>query len=122
MCFKKLFIRLFFINTYVYSLFVCSGSGSGGSSGGGDGDGAAGRTTIPDMLVWLMGRDRPIEIQLGAARCITYLHRSDAIEANDSRLVFRTLPCLVRLCQKEHEISHRFENYSFIEKKIRIDN
>lgn len=54
-----------------------------------------------------MGRDRPIEIQLAAARCITNLHRSDAIEASDSRLVFRTLPCLVRLCQKEHTISHR---------------
>lgn len=54
-----------------------------------------------------MGRDRPIEIQLAAARCITYLHRSDAIEASDSRLVFRTLPCLVRLCQKEHSISDR---------------
>lgn len=54
-----------------------------------------------------MGRERPIEVQLAAARCITNLYRSDAIEASDSRLVFRTLPCLVRLCQKEHEITHR---------------
>ncbi|GLV43849.1 hypothetical protein CBL_11571 [Carabus blaptoides fortunei] len=63
--------------------------------------------SVPDLLVWLMSRDRPIEMQLAAARCVTYLHRSEAIEASDSRVVYRTLPCLVRLCQREHAICHR---------------
>lgn len=54
---------------------------------------------IPTLLARLMSRDKPIDMQLEAARCLTNLHRAGAIPAHDSVVTFRTLPCLVRLCQ-----------------------
>lgn len=54
---------------------------------------------IPNCLATLISRDRPIEMQLEAARCLTNLHRAGAIPAFDPIITYRTLPCLVRLCQ-----------------------
>jgi hypothetical protein len=51
---------------------------------------------VPDLLVGLMARDKPSEMQMGAARCITYMHRAGAISAEDPKILYRTLPCLVR--------------------------
>lgn len=38
------------------------------------------------------------DVQLDAARCLTYLHRTGCIRSLDDRIVYRTLPCLARLC------------------------
>jgi len=46
-------------------------------------------------------------MQLAAARCLTYLHRAGALSAEDPKILFRTLPCLVRLCHKEHDTGIR---------------
>lgn len=46
----------------------------------------------------LLSRARLIETQLVASRCLTYIHRSGSLESTDSRIIFKTLPCLVRLC------------------------
>lgn len=54
-----------------------------------------------------MSRERPLEMQLAAARCLTHLQRAGAISSSDSRIVYRTLPCLVRLCQREQPPSQR---------------
>lgn len=54
---------------------------------------------VSSILATLIGRDRPIEMQLEAARCLTNLHRAGAISSNDPIITYRTLPCLVRLCQ-----------------------
>lgn len=54
---------------------------------------------IPNYLATLISRDRPIEMQLEAARCLTNLHRAGAIPPYDPIITYRTLPCLVRLCQ-----------------------
>ncbi|KAJ8915764.1 hypothetical protein NQ315_004576 [Exocentrus adspersus] len=62
---------------------------------------------IPNFLATLISRDRPIEMQLEAARCLTNLHRAGAIQAYDPIITYRTLPCLVRLCQVEHLETHR---------------
>lgn len=62
---------------------------------------------IPDYLEILISRDRPIDMQLGAARCLTNLYRAGAISAYDPIITYRTLPCLVRLCQIEHQETHR---------------
>lgn len=51
------------------------------------------------IIVFLVSRDKPVEMQLEAARCLTNLHRAGAVQANDPIIAFRTLPCLVRLCQ-----------------------
>ncbi|KAJ8948854.1 hypothetical protein NQ318_013507 [Aromia moschata] len=62
---------------------------------------------IPNYLATLISRDRPIEMQLEAARCLTNLHRAGAIPSYDPIITYRTLPCLVRLCQVEHSEAHR---------------
>ena len=60
-----------------------------------------GGKSVTDHLVILMARDRPVAMQLAAARCLTYLHRAGAISADDGKILYKTLPCLVRMCRKE---------------------
>lgn len=60
-----------------------------------------GGKSVTDHLVTLMARDRPVAMQLAAARCLTYLHRAGAISADDGKILYKTLPCLVRMCRKE---------------------
>ncbi|XP_031347310.1 armadillo repeat-containing protein 8-like isoform X3 [Photinus pyralis] len=64
-------------------------------------------TKVITILARLLSRDKPIDMQLEAARCLTNLHRAGAIMAYDAVITFRTLPCLVRLCQIEHSTPHR---------------
>lgn len=62
---------------------------------------------ITEYLAGMVSREKPTEMQLEAARCLTNLHRANAISANDPIITYKTLPCLVRLCQFEHSESHR---------------
>lgn len=57
--------------------------------------------SVPDILVSLMSRDRTTEMQLASAKCMTYMFRSGALQADDSRIVYKALPTLVRMCQKD---------------------
>lgn len=66
-----------------------------------------GDTTIPLLLVNLVSRDKPVEMQLGAAKCMTNIYRSGAIPANLPIITFKALPCLVRICQPENSEAHR---------------
>lgn len=59
--------------------------------------------TVPDILTSFTSRARPIDTQLTAARCLTYLHRSGSLEAGDPRIEYKALPCLVRLCTPEFD-------------------
>jgi hypothetical protein len=62
---------------------------------------------VPHYLASLIGRDRPVEMQLEAAKCLTNLHRAGAIHSQEPIIIYRTLPCLVRLCLIEHPEPHR---------------
>ncbi|XP_044767102.1 armadillo repeat-containing protein 8-like [Coccinella septempunctata] len=64
-------------------------------------------SNIPKLLSTLICRYRPIEMQLEAARCLTNLHRAGAIPANDPIITYRTLSCLVQLCQIDNLELHR---------------
>ncbi|PSN52717.1 Armadillo repeat-containing protein 8 [Blattella germanica] len=66
-----------------------------------------GGKSVPDLLVGLMARDKPSEMQMAAARCITYMHRAGAVSAEDPKILYRTLPCLVRLCKKDRPCEER---------------
>lgn len=66
-----------------------------------------GGKSVPDLLVGLMARDKPSEMQMAAARCITYMHRAGAVSAEDPKILYRTLPCLVRLCKKDQPCEER---------------
>jgi hypothetical protein len=63
--------------------------------------------TIPDILVSMMSQEKTNEMQLTAAKCMTYLHRSGALTSEDKRVVYKTLPTLVRMCKKDKEPSLR---------------
>ncbi|XP_072253660.1 armadillo repeat-containing protein 8 isoform X1 [Leuresthes tenuis] len=64
---------------------------------------------LTQVFVKMMQRDQPIEMQLTAAKCLTYMCRAGAIKTDDSCVVLKTLPCLVRMCSKEHLLEERVE-------------
>ncbi|XP_028249634.1 armadillo repeat-containing protein 8 isoform X2 [Parambassis ranga] len=64
---------------------------------------------LSQVFVKMMQRDQPIEMQLTAAKCLTYMCRAGAIRTDDNCIVLKTLPCLVRMCSKEHLLEERVE-------------
>ncbi|XP_038154410.1 armadillo repeat-containing protein 8 [Cyprinodon tularosa] len=64
---------------------------------------------LPQVFVRMMQRDQPVEMQLTAAKCLTYMCRAGAIRTDDGCIVLKTLPCLVRMCSKEHLLEERVE-------------
>ncbi|CAL1582590.1 unnamed protein product [Knipowitschia caucasica] len=64
---------------------------------------------LSQVFVKMMQRDRPIEMQLTSAKCLTYMCRAGAIRTDDSCIILKTLPCLVRMCSKEHLLEERVE-------------
>ncbi|KAH0560351.1 armadillo repeat-containing protein 8-like [Cotesia glomerata] len=73
-----------------------------------DEEGAGGQNKqLPALLGQLIGRERSSLIQLEAARCVAYMHRAGALSATDPRVVYRALPCLVRLCHRDRSPRER---------------
>ncbi|XP_064105216.1 armadillo repeat-containing protein 8-like isoform X2 [Macrobrachium nipponense] len=68
-----------------------------------------GGKAVPDLLVGLMARDRPRELQLAAATSLTFLHRAGALSADDPKIIFKTLQCLVRMCRRDRDVWERVE-------------
>nr|XP_033800071.1 armadillo repeat-containing protein 8 isoform X5 [Geotrypetes seraphini] len=64
---------------------------------------------LPQIFVKMLQRDKPIEMQLTAAKCLTYMCRAGAIRTDDNCIVLKTLPCLVRMCSKERLLEERVE-------------
>ncbi|XP_018587781.1 armadillo repeat-containing protein 8 isoform X2 [Scleropages formosus] len=64
---------------------------------------------LTQVFVKMMQRDRPIEMQLTAAKCLTYMCRAGAIRTDDTCIIMKTLPCLVRMCSKERLLEERVE-------------
>lgn len=62
-----------------------------------------GQSTIPEVLTRMMAQDLQVQMQLFAAKCMTYLYRSGAICPEDKRIVYKTLPTLIRICKNEKE-------------------
>lgn len=65
------------------------------------------KRSVTNILGELMGRDKNSLIQLEAARCIAYMYRSQALSASDPRVVYKALPCLIRLCHKDRPAKER---------------
>ncbi|XP_031661674.1 armadillo repeat-containing protein 8 [Oncorhynchus kisutch] len=64
---------------------------------------------LSQVFVRMLQRDLPIEMQLTAAKCLTYMCRAGAIRTDDRCIVLKTLPCLVRMCSKERLLDERVE-------------
>lgn len=56
-----------------------------------------GGKSIPELVVVLTGRSRATDIQLAAAKVLANLQRAGAIPANDTKILYRALPCLVNI-------------------------
>uniref|UniRef100_A0A8C1ABG5 Armadillo repeat-containing protein 8 n=1 Tax=Cyprinus carpio carpio TaxID=630221 RepID=A0A8C1ABG5_CYPCA len=64
---------------------------------------------LSQVFARMMQRDKPIEMQLTAAKCLTYMCRAGAIRTDDNCIILKTLPCLVRMCSKERLLEERVE-------------
>jgi len=80
-----------------------------------------GDKAIPDLLANLMGRDKSSKMQLGVAKCLTYLHRAGALPAADPKICMKTLSCLVRMCGREHDSDTRIVAAETLAYLIEVD-
>uniref|UniRef100_UPI00358F2714 armadillo repeat-containing protein 8-like isoform X1 n=1 Tax=Myxine glutinosa TaxID=7769 RepID=UPI00358F2714 len=76
---------------------------------------------LPQVFVRMMRRDEPIEMQLTAAKCLTYMCRAGALRTDDVVIVLKTLPCLVRMCSKERLLEERVEGAETLAYLIEMD-
>lgn len=76
---------------------------------------------LPDVLITLLSRDKPSRMQLQVATCFTYLHRANALISTDEKVCMKTLPCLVRMCSKDHDIETRVAAAETLSYLIEID-
>ena len=60
-----------------------------------------------DLVVSLMSRNQKIEMQLHAARCVTFLYRCGQLSESDPRVLYKALPTVVRLTQKQECVETR---------------
>lgn len=59
--------------------------------------------TVPDILTQMMSQECTPVMQLSAAKCMAYLYRAGAICPEDKRIVYKTLPTLVRSCKPDRD-------------------
>ncbi|KAF1418051.1 Armadillo repeat-containing protein 8, partial [Spheniscus humboldti] len=76
---------------------------------------------LPQIFVKMLQRDKPIEMQVTSAKCLTSMCRAGAIRTDDSCIVLKTLPCLVRMCSKERLLEERVEGAETLAYLIETD-
>ncbi|XP_075573219.1 armadillo repeat-containing protein 8 isoform X5 [Pelecanus crispus] len=76
---------------------------------------------LPQIFVKMLQRDKPIEMQLTSAKCLTSMCRAGAIRTDDSCIILKTLPCLVRMCSKERLLEERVEGAETLAYLIETD-
>ncbi|XP_062438634.1 armadillo repeat-containing protein 8 isoform X5 [Rhea pennata] len=76
---------------------------------------------LPQIFVKMLQRDKPVEMQLTSAKCLTSMCRAGAIRTDDSCIVLKTLPCLVRMCSKERLLEERVEGAETLAYLIETD-
>lgn len=65
--------------------------------------------SIPSLLVKLLARDKTSEMQMAAARCLTYLCRGRALQPSSNIIMYKTLPTLIRMCKKDRTLEENVE-------------
>uniref|UniRef100_A0A8C8SAF2 Armadillo repeat-containing protein 8 n=1 Tax=Pelusios castaneus TaxID=367368 RepID=A0A8C8SAF2_9SAUR len=76
---------------------------------------------LPQIFVKMLQRDKPIEMQLTSAKCLTYMCRAGAIRTDDNCIILKTLPSLVRMCSKERLLEERVEGAETLAYLIETD-
>lgn len=65
---------------------------------------------LVQIFTKLLSRDRPDEIQLGAAKCLTNMHRAGAVSAAEHHsLLIKVLATVVRMCKWDKNLTVRAE-------------
>ncbi|KAK0067249.1 neuropeptide FF receptor 1 [Biomphalaria pfeifferi] len=80
--------------------------------------------SVPNLVqvfVELMGRNKPSEMQLAAAKILTYLHRGGALEASDPVISRKTLGTLVRMCKKDRPLEENVKGAETLAYLIEVD-
>ncbi|XP_067647949.1 armadillo repeat-containing protein 8-like [Eurosta solidaginis] len=78
--------------------------------------------SLPDILNSLMSRLFCPEIQLTAARCLTYVYRSGTLPSTDNRISQKALPTLARLCAENFDHSIRASASETLAYLIEVDS
>ncbi|XP_039612239.1 armadillo repeat-containing protein 8 isoform X3 [Polypterus senegalus] len=76
---------------------------------------------LSQVFVRMMQRDKSIEMQLTAAKCLTYMCRAGAFRTTFNCIVLKTLPCLVRMCNKDRLLEERVEGAETLAYLIELD-
>ncbi|NXN88693.1 ARMC8 protein, partial [Bombycilla garrulus] len=76
---------------------------------------------LPQIFVKMLQRDKPIEMQLTSAKCLTSMCRAGAIRTDDPCIILKTLPCLVRMCSKDRLLEERVEGAETLAYLIETD-
>ena len=77
--------------------------------------------SLLDILFDLMGQNNTHEMQFYAAKCMTYIYRSNAIYSSDQRVLFRTLPTLIMLCKKDRPTKLRAQAADVLATLTQVD-
>lgn len=80
------------------------------------------KESIPEMLVRLRNRDKTSEMQMAAAKCLTYLYRGGALNANDPIIMLKTLPTLIRMCKKDRTLEENVEGAETLAYLIEVNS
>ncbi|XP_035661566.1 armadillo repeat-containing protein 8-like isoform X1 [Branchiostoma floridae] len=76
---------------------------------------------LPDLLVELCLRDKSVEMQMSSAKCLTYMCRANALSSQDSKIVYKALPTLIRMCKKDRRLEERVEGAETLAYLIEVD-
>ena len=70
---------------------------------------SSGATEEPlvETVVRFMDRKQPPEAQLEASRVLAYLYRTGLVSERDPVLVYKAMPCVVRLTKEEEDVETR---------------
>lgn len=60
-----------------------------------------------DQVLYFLGREHCVDIQLASARILSYLYRCGVLPDTDTRIVYGAMPCLVRVTKKEETVDNR---------------
>jgi hypothetical protein len=63
--------------------------------------------SLVDAVVTFMDRHHKVEMQLAAARVVSYLNRCDVLDNNDPKVIYKALPTVVRLTHKVYSAETR---------------
>ncbi|PVD37988.1 hypothetical protein C0Q70_00591 [Pomacea canaliculata] len=76
---------------------------------------------ISSLFGQLLAHDKTSEMQMAAAKCLTYLYRGGAIPPTDRLVSHKALPTLVRMCKKDRTLEENVEGAETLSYLIEMD-